>query len=330
MMKLRVLFTTLFFAHHLAALELTPCWSNRVSQFTLAAHDVPYQKGSDPQKLDIYIPTAAIAPYKTVVLIHGGCFQWGSKSAKDDAVYLERLTGAGYAVISLNYRLAEPRNPDKGKRNLFPASMEDVQDAIRWLRVNGAKYDLQTDKLLAFGFSAGATLASYLGTRLIRGSKLHYDDKAPDDPQLSKSVNGVIDFFGRTDFLHSRSGELHDENGRDCGEEYLGESRDANDIKDFEKASVLNIMDAVAANFLIVHGTKDALVSIEHSELLHAKLLLLASGSDVEKRDHYRLFKIDGADHMFPRPPDMDQAWSHVCPFLTEVLGSPRVRQATK
>jgi len=298
------------------------CWT-RDGRPTLVAEDVAYQRGADSQKLDIYVPSNVSPPYKTILSIHGGCFQWGSKNAREDMDYIQRFTSAGYAVVSVNYRLADPNNANSVRRNLFPAAWEDVQDAARWLRLNGANYKLQTDRFIAFGYSAGATLASYLGTRQIQGSVERQDARPARDPELSPRVTAVIDFSGRTDFLHARRGEQHDNEGRDCAEEFLGENRDPADLPDFDNASVLTGVNASATQFLILHGTSDNNVSIEHSELLYTKLLQTSLLGEEERERKFQFYKIGGADHMFTRKRDMDRAWTHVCPFLTEVLGQP-------
>src|SRR4051812_18656507 len=98
--------------------------------FTLAAQNISYQTGPDSQKLDIYIPNAFTPPYPTVIVIHGGCFEAGTKDDPGMVIQIERLTNAGYAVVNLDYRLAQIEN----KRNFYPASLEDVQDAVRWVR----------------------------------------------------------------------------------------------------------------------------------------------------------------------------------------------------
>ena len=132
------------------------CWQ-QAGHYKRAASDVSYKKDSDPKtKLDIYIPTNSAPPYKTVISIHGGCFKEGDKRSGWDMEEINRFTSAGYAVVSVNYRLADP----KQKKNLFPASLQDVQEAVRWVRANGAEYNLKTDQLVAFGYSAGATLAA--------------------------------------------------------------------------------------------------------------------------------------------------------------------------
>jgi dipeptidyl aminopeptidase/acylaminoacyl peptidase len=88
-------------------------------------------------------------------------------------------------------------------------------------------------------------------------------------------------------------------------------------------ASVLEDVDRNAAKFLIMHGNKDEDVSIEHSQLLYAKLLSTAPVAAVKNSTRVQFYTINGAAHMFGKPGEMDQAWAKICPFLREVLGEP-------
>lgn len=294
-MKNFFLLSLLLSASSVFAVERPVCGSLRGGGAKVVASDVPYQQGARSQKLDVYAPTLGSAPYRTVLLIHGGCFQQPGKAAADTKEYIERLANSGYAVVSADYRLADPEN----KKNLYPASLLDVQDALRWIRVNGDKYGLRKDKVIAFGFSAGATLAAYLGTR------------------SQAKASGVVDFFGRMDFLHSRKEEAHDRHGRDCGEEFVGETRGEKNLDKFLNADVLSGIESSAAPFLIVHGDKDSAVSVEHSRLLFAKLqeqVSRAKGLDQK-------VEIVGANHGFGGAGEMDQAWSSVCAFLEDIAG---------
>lgn len=63
----------------------------------------------------------------------------------------------GYVAIAVNYRLL------RGDSNRWPAQLDDVQLAVRWLRANSTKDNLDPNRIGAFGHSAGAQLAALLG-----------------------------------------------------------------------------------------------------------------------------------------------------------------------
>jgi acetyl esterase/lipase len=115
--------------------------------------DVPY--GKDPlQKMDIYLPEKGKQPYKVFVLVHGGGFSACDK--RDFHLYPGFFAlREGYALVSLNYRLA-PKSP-------FPAGLDDVEEALQWICVHAEEYDFDKNQLFLFGPSAGGNLVTLAG-----------------------------------------------------------------------------------------------------------------------------------------------------------------------
>lgn len=107
--------------------------------------------------LDVYQPATPAAPGTTrpaAVLVHGGGWQVGDKSsAQPEGV---ALAAAGFVAIAPNYRLDAP--------NPWPAQLEDIQAAYRWLQDNAATYGVDPARIGAFGGSAGGNLAMLLAT----------------------------------------------------------------------------------------------------------------------------------------------------------------------
>src|SRR5208282_427991 len=94
------------------------------------------------QTLDLYIPRAAVTrPLPIAMYVHGGGMTAGDKSDLNP-VFLDALASAGYAVASVNYRLAPQFK--------FPAQIEDVKCAIRYLRAKAPKYGLNASEIFAF------------------------------------------------------------------------------------------------------------------------------------------------------------------------------------
>src|ERR1700724_3787892 len=86
------------------------------------------------QKLTMdYYPPAGPAPHPIAIIIHGGGFVGGTSKNNSEAYCADFLAPAGYAVFSINYRLA-PKYP-------YPAMVEDVERAVRYLRHNAAKWN---------------------------------------------------------------------------------------------------------------------------------------------------------------------------------------------
>src|SRR5512136_2891958 len=104
--------------------------------------DLPYAALSPSQKLDIYLPDEGNGPYPVIVYIHGGAFAIGEKRSIEVMTYLKALA-YGYAVVAVDYRLSGEA--------VFPAGLQDVKAAIRWVRANGTQYLLDGDRIAAWG-----------------------------------------------------------------------------------------------------------------------------------------------------------------------------------
>ena len=96
----------------------------------------------------------------------------------------------GYAVVSINYRLSGEA--------IWPAQINDVKAAVRWVRANAKQYKLNPDKIAAWGGSAGGHLSSMVGTS---GNVKELEDLSQGNADQSSRVQAVVDWFGPTDFL---------------------------------------------------------------------------------------------------------------------------------
>lgn len=94
-----------------------------------------------------------------IVVVHGGSWSRGDKADIAWRAVCQWLASAGYVTFSINYRLAPA--------NIFPAAIDDVQAAVAWLREDAqvARFDIDPDRIGAFGGSAGGNLVALLGTR---------------------------------------------------------------------------------------------------------------------------------------------------------------------
>jgi acetyl esterase/lipase len=150
--------------------------------FTLGtvARDVTY---GNSQKLDLYIPNVAIThPLPLAIFVHGGGLTSGDKSGINP-VFLNALASAGYVVASVNYRLAPQYK--------FPAQIEDLKSAIRYIRGNAQMYGINGSEIFLFGTSAGGELSAIAA---LTGSNSQFDV----GPYLNESsgVTAVADMFG--------------------------------------------------------------------------------------------------------------------------------------
>lgn len=209
--------------------------------------DVAYASVSGEQlKMDVYRPADPKPSMPAVVVIHGGAWISGNKrDMKDLATALAR---EGFLAASIQYRLAP--------KHRYPAMIDDARTAVRYLRANAAKMQIDPNRIGAAGASAGGHLALLLGFT---------DTSAAKDQEYaghSSKVRAVFDIFGPTDL------------GRDYSAAFdpvfqmvLGKKRqDA--AEEIRLASPVSHVGKGAAPVFILHGTKDAVVPIAQSKLL--------------------------------------------------------------
>ena len=104
--------------------------------------------------LDAYLPPSDAGPRPAVVMIHGGGWRAGDKASWGPEA--NRLAERGWVAFSVNYRLDEP--------SPFPAEVDDVQAAVRWVRSHAGEYRVDPHRIAALGESAGGHLAAMLAT----------------------------------------------------------------------------------------------------------------------------------------------------------------------
>lgn len=242
----------------LAFAQPWPPRAPRVPEGTTVHRDLAYlTNGHLRQKLDLYLPKEG-KNLPLIINIHGGAFRGGSKEMGVPLDYLAR----GCAVASINYRLSQDA--------VFPAQIEDCKAAVRWLRANAARYNLDPEHFAAWGSSAGGYLAAMLGTA---GDVKEFE--VGENLGVSSRVQAVVDYFGPTDFLQMDahrlpSGEVHD-SANSPESQLIGGQVQENK----EKAARANPISYVTKNtppFLICHGDSDPLVPRHQSELLEAAL----------------------------------------------------------
>src|SRR5215467_10321569 len=145
------------------------------------------EAGGEKLTMDYY-PPAGPAPHPIVIIIHGGGFVGGTSKNGSEAYCADFLAPAGYAVFSINYRLA-PKYP-------YPAMVEDVERAVRYLRHNAKKWQADPNRIALVGGSAGGYLSNMVGVLHAGGVK---DAKDAVD-RTSARVQAVVTLFGPSDF----------------------------------------------------------------------------------------------------------------------------------
>ncbi len=223
---------------------------------------VVYGSVDDEQLLlDVYRPPVRGAPRPAVVLVHGGGMWTGSRA--DMAAPARQLARAGYVACAVDYRLVEAA----AARHRWPAQIDDVQLAVRWVRANAGRYGVDPGRVGAYGWSAGGQLAALLGMRDTR-------DGSAALAAYPSRVKCVVDLAGDVDLAaYTHPPALHEVVA------LLGGTSDEVPER-YRDVSPLSWIDERTSPFLIVHGAPDDVVPIDQS--LRLVSALRAAGIDVE------------------------------------------------
>lgn len=213
--------------------------------------NIPYENVKNSENLDLYLPNSGNGPYPLIIGIHGGGFKFGDKTEGINQSMVN-ATLKGYAVALINYRLSD--------QSKFPAAIEDVKAAIRFLKANSKKFHINPNKIALWGASSGGNLAALAGTT---GNSKVFNNPKLGNSNISTEVQAVIDWFGPINFLNmdnefkslNVNGQKHD--SIDSFEsQYLGKQ-----ITTVPNLVALsnpeNFITENTPPFLIEHGTGD-------------------------------------------------------------------------
>jgi acetyl esterase/lipase len=218
-------------------------------------HDVVFTPPTWPVGLvaDFHKPDSA-TPTPAVLLIHGG--GWTRERRGDMDGIARILARRGYFVMNTTYRLT----PDWK----FPAQSEDVAEALRYLRANAARFNLDPDRIATFGYSAGGHLAALAGM------------------DRRNRVKAVVAGGAPADLSYWPEGELT--------MQLLGGPLKGNENL-YQKASPVWQVRRGSPPVFLYHGTADDIVPPAHPEALVAALR--------KNRIDHEVYWIEGRSHVF-------------------------------
>ena len=214
------------------------------------AEDIDYVGDGNPrQMLDFYLPKEKTEkPLPVLLWIHGWAWLQGSK--KNPGLAWRAFQLGPCAVVSINYRLTREAK--------WPAQIHDCKASLRWVRAHAGKYNLDPDRIVVWGASAGGHLVALLGTT--ENDEALDGELGPHEEQ-STGIKAVINFFGPTDFPKMNSqGSSMNHNDRNSPEGKLLGGIVSELPQKAKLASALYHVSKDDAPVLTVHGTKDRLV----------------------------------------------------------------------
>lgn len=207
-------------------------------------------------KMDIYLPDNDAPKHKVVVLIYGSA--WFSNNAKGMAFQSlgKPLLDSGFAVVSINHRSSTEAK--------FPAQINDVKAAIRYIRGNAEEYGFDTSFIGITGFSSGGHLSSLCGTTngvktfKVGDTELDIEGSIGAFTSESSNVDAVVDWFGPLDMSRMANCETYNDD-KSPEAVFLGGAPAENP----DLCALMNpstYLEESDPMFLVIHGDADNVV----------------------------------------------------------------------
>jgi len=250
------------------------------------------EHGGEKLEADLFLP-AASEPVPGVLVVHGGGWMVGSRDSLRGVA--EKLARSGLAAVAISYR--------KAPLHKFPAQLEDCRAAVRWMRANAERYNIDPERISGLGYSAGGHLVMLLAAiEAAAGSEEASGDR-PTEP--SAKLQAVVAGGAPSDF------RIYPSDGSRL-EYWLGASREENPAI-YRQASPLSFVTRHAPPMFLYHGERDRVVPMISSIAMLTALRL--AGADA------RFHKVAGRGHIGAAL-DSEAADAAVA-FLKSVLLTP-------
>lgn len=257
--------------------------------------------------MDYYAP-AGEGLHPIAIIIHGGGYQRGNSKSGSEAYCADFLAPSGYAVFSINYRLA-PKYP-------YPYMVHDVERAVRYLRHNGSKWNANPHQIALVGGSAGGFLSNMVGLIGAPG-----DPKAADPvDRESARPDAVVTLYAQSSFatvpLNRDVHALLDPLIAKVGEKEA-----------LRQASPITYVHRGAPPFLLVQGDSDEYIPYTEDTNLQSALRSVGVRCDIIRIPGGR--HGTGSWHTLPNVPDWEREtveWLNARFNRTSVIG-PGIRK---
>ncbi len=288
-----------------------PCRVSRIESVVYASPQ------SNPLPADIYLPDQEQLPLPVILWLHGGGWRSGDRRSGPDLG--RHFAERGFAMVSIDYRLSDEA--------VFPAAVEDVKTAIRWIRSVAGQYGFDPNRIGIWGASAGGHLAALAAL----SAPGRFEGPDSEHAGFSSQVQAVAAAYPVVDFLQldaNRNAVASDASS------HHAMPAPASDSDSFEsrflgapllsvphlaaQANPVEYVKPGAPPFLLLHGTSDRAVPPMQSALLFDALA--AAGNNAT------MLLIEGLGHSFLNSNDWDQGPSRAAEIRGARPGEPERR----
>jgi len=237
-------------------------------------------------KLDLLMP-ASRQPVPVIVFVLGS--GWRATSRERLLPQLTFLAQAGYAVASIDYR-------GSGEAS-FPDPQKDVMAAVRFLRANAGSFNIDPERIVLLGNSAGGHLA--FGAALGADSDLFSD---PRSDGTSSAVQALIGIYPALYFSTDRPGY----------NQHLRQQLGQPDTQIPQGAEAIDLLTPADPPILLIHGTADRVVPLASSERFYEEST--RQGHDVD------MVVADGIGHSFGEMLSVPEVRQQMLEFLSRTV----------
>jgi acetyl esterase/lipase len=225
-------------ARKIEPIDISPPVPDSVS----ANLDVVFQKTDKYElKLSLFSPKNSDNALPLVVMVHGGCWIGGGRA--DYNYYGVKLAQLGYAAASVDYRVADQAP--------YPAAVDDVRNAIQWLKDHAKQCNIDPNRIALLGGSAGGHLVELIGYAATTPTAQHPEGQGP-------KLKAVVAFYGWSDLTDPKIRDFY------WNEAFLGKQY-ADAPKLYEEASPITHVSKQSPPTILLQGTIDAVVPMSQS-----------------------------------------------------------------
>jgi acetyl esterase/lipase len=233
-------------------LSTTAKWASTVGEQYLIFPDVVYGSANNTQlKLDVWQRKDTKGSVPTLIYYHGGGWIFGDRTGA--TLFFLPYLEMGWNVVNVEYRMAS--------NSLAPAAVEDCRCALRWVVRNAKQYNIDVNKIVLTGHSAGGHLALISG---MLPNETGLENECYGEEQLK--VAAIVNWFGVSDVADIVEGA----NWKNYALMWMGSQ--PNKVEIAKRVSPLTYVRKGLPPVFSVHGDADPVVPYSQSVRLHAAL----------------------------------------------------------